>query len=409
MQILPYRNLYIGIIETLQAVFEQGEYTDKALEKIFKKNRLWGSRDRGFVAEMVYDMVRWKRLIDHTSGGALKKKHYWDFIGAWIIINDESLPDLEEFGKVKASKFKANYLQAVKIPAIKNSVNDELYEIGEKELGERWLKELDAMNEAAPAVLRLNTLKTTPKELRSKLGEQEIYITRIPELENAYELKEKTNLFLTDEFKNGWFEMQDLSSQMVAPFAEVGPGMRVADTCAGAGGKSLHLAGLMENKGQIISMDIHQWKLNELKKRAKRNGAHNIQTKLIDSAKVLKRFHGSFDRVLIDAPCSGLGVLRRNPDAKYRIDADFIERMKKEQEQILDSYSKLVKKDGLLIYVTCSILPSENTDQVKKFLVNHPEFELVEEKHISPAESGYDGFYMAKMRIRKEQGENNPQ
>ena len=400
MQILPYRNLYIGIIETLQAIFENDVYTDKALEQIFKKNRLWGSRDRGFVAEMVYDMVRWKRLIDYTSGSSLKKKHYWDFIAAWLVINNVELPELEEFKKVKISKMKANYLQAVKIPEIRHSVPDELYEIGKKELGEQWEVELESMNQTAPAILRLNTEKTTPRELRESLKEKEIYITKVPEMESAYELKEKTNLFLTDEFKNGWFEMQDVSSQLVAPFTEVAAGMRVADTCAGAGGKSLHLSNLMQNKGQIIAMDIHQWKLNELKKRAKRNGAHNIQTKLIDSNKVLKRFHGSFDRVLIDAPCSGLGVIKRNPDAKYKIDAAFVERVKTEQRDILENYSKLVKKGGLLIYVTCSILPSENSEQIDNFLLDNKDFELVDEKKLMPSESGYDGFYMAKMKLK---------
>ena len=194
--------------------------------------------------------------------------------------------------------------------------------------------------------------------------------------------------------------MQDAASQMVAPFVDPKPGMRVADACAGAGGKSLHLANLMENKGQIISMDIHQWKLNELKKRAKRNGAHNIQTKLIDSSKVLKRFHKSFDRVLIDAPCSGLGVLKRNPDAKYNIDSAFIERVQKEQKEILNAYANLLKPDGILIYVTCSILPSENELQIQSFLNENPNFELIEEKHLLPSITGFDGFYMAKMKIK---------
>lgn len=158
------------------------------------------------------------------------------------------------------------------------------------------------------------------------------------------------------------------------------------------------MAALMENKGNIISMDIHQWKLNELKKRAKRAGAHNIQTKLIDSTKVLKRYQKSFDRVLIDAPCTGSGVLRRNPDAKYKIDQAILDRVFTEQKEILASYSKLLKPGGLLVYVTCSIFPSENTQQVKQFLESHSEFNLVEEKHLSPAETGFDGFYMAKLQ-----------
>lgn len=398
MEILPYHNLYVGMIETLSAIFENGIYTDKALEKTFKKNRLWGSRDRGFVAEMVYDMVRWKRTIDYAANNALRKKHYWDFIAAWIIINDEKLPDLDEFKKVKVQKVKGNYLQAFKVPAIKYSVSDELFALGEKELGEKWIQELEAMNQAAPAVLRVNALRTNEQELKAAFKKQDIEIAKLKRFADAWVLKEKENLFLTDEFKQGWFEMQDANSQLVAPFVEVEPGMRVADTCAGAGGKSLHMAALMENKGNIVSMDIHQWKLNELKRRAKRAGAHNIQTKLVDSTKVLKRFKKSFDRVLIDAPCTGLGVLRRNPDAKYNINQASLDRVLAEQKEILATYSKLLKPDGILVYVTCSILPSENEKQVATFLENDPSFTLVEEQHLMPSDSGFDGFYMAKLK-----------
>lgn len=399
MQVLPFHNLYVGIIDCLKAILEKGEYTDKVLEKTFKQNKRWGSRDRGFVAEMVYDMVRWKRKIDFASGGALKKRHYWDFIATWIIINEAELPDFEEFVKIKPSKILANLRESAKNNAVQYSVSDELYEIGTKELGENWDIELEEMNQPAPAVLRVNNLKTDAKELKAALKSNSIEIAKLKRYQDAYVLKEKTNVFLTEAFKNGWFEMQDASSQLVAPFVDAKPGMRVADTCAGAGGKSLHLANLMENKGQIISMDIYEWKLNELKKRAKRNGAHNIQTKLIDN-KQLKRWKGTFDRVLIDAPCTGVGVLKRNPDAKYKIDNEFLSNVKAVQTEVLESYSKLVKSNGFLIYATCSVFPSENSQQIEHFLTNHPEFELIEEQKILPSETGFDGFYMAKLQLK---------
>lgn len=401
MKALPFRNLYVGMIEALGNIFIEGAYTEQAIEKLFKKNKLWGSRDRGFVAENIYNMVRSKRLIDFASNNSLKKKHFWDFIGAWFIINDIKPPDLVEFKGLNKNKVLSSFKEAHKHPEVWYSVNDELFQIGEESLGDKWIEELEAMNKAAPAVLRVNTLKTNSTELKSKLKSQDIELIKLKKFDNAFVLSEKTNLFLTQEFKDGLFEMQDASSQLVAPFAEVEPGMRVADSCAGAGGKSLHLAMLMENKGQIVSMDIHQWKLNELKRRAKRNGAHNIQTKLIDSSKVLKRFHGGFDRVLVDAPCSGLGVLKRNPDAKYKIDKAFVNRVITEQKSILNDHSKLVKKGGLLIYVTCSILPQENQLQIEDFLSNNSNFELVEQKTIFPSENGFDGFYMAKLKLIK--------
>ena len=175
--------------------------------------------------------------------------------------------------------------------------------------------------------------------------------------------------------------------------------MRVVDTCAGAGGKSLHLASLMENKGAIIALDIYGNKLKELKRRAKRAGAHNIETREIDSTKVIKKLYNSADRVLIDAPCSGLGVLSRNPDAKWKLQPEFLDKIRKTQQEILNQYSKILKKGGKMVYATCSILPSENQNQVKNFLASEAgqEFSLEDEKIVLSHESGYDGFYMARL------------
>jgi len=151
----------------------------------------------------------------------------------------------------------------------------------------------------------------------------------------------------------------------------------------------------MENKGQVIAMDIYENKLKELKRRAKRNGAHNIDMRVIDSTKPIKKLHNKADRVLIDAPCSGLGVLRRNPDAKWKLQPEFIENIKETQLEILNSYSKMVKPGGKLVYATCSILPSENQNQVKNFLDSNKEFKFIKDKKILSHESGFDGFYMA--------------
>jgi len=150
----------------------------------------------------------------------------------------------------------------------------------------------------------------------------------------------------------------------------------------------------MGNKGQIIALDIYEWKLAELKRRAKRAGAHNIETRMISDNKVIKRLHETADRLLIDAPCSGLGVLKRNPDSKWKIDQAFIDRIKKEQQQIIQDYSKILKKGGKMVYATCSILPSENNEQVAEFLKNNPDYKLIKDEKIMPSQ-GYDGFYMA--------------
>lgn len=173
------------------------------------------------------------------------------------------------------------------------------------------------------------------------------------------------------------------------------------DACAGAGGKTLHLAALMEGKGQLIAMDTEEWKLEDLKKRARRAGAFNIETRLIDTTKVIKRLHEAADKVLIDAPCSGTGVIRRMPDSKWR---DGRERMREilfAQEDILERYAPMAKAGGIVVYSTCSIMPSENEKQIEKFLAKHPEeYRLLEDKHIMPSE-GFDGFYMAKLERLK--------
>lgn len=153
----------------------------------------------------------------------------------------------------------------------------------------------------------------------------------------------------------------------------------------------------MKNKGQIIALDIHEWKLKELKRRAKRAGAHNIETRVIESSKTIKRLYNGADAILIDAPCSGLGVLKRNPDAKWKLNTDFIERVKKEQAEILNKYSKIVKENGTLVYATCSILPEENELQVQDFLAKNNNFKLENEQIILPNKTGNDGFYIAKL------------
>lgn len=396
MKILPYKNLFIGITETLNNVFFHNKYADRELERTLKSNPKWGSKDRGFIAETVYDTVRWKRMIEASMGKNVSPENLWEFVGTWFLLNDEKLPFWDEFKKLSSKEIlKRNHVATDKNFAVRASIPDWLDELGRSELGKQWEKEVEAMNIPAPTVIRANTLKIERKSLKNELRQERIETEVLSKYPDALQLVEKTNVFRTDAFKNGLFEIQDAGSQLISPYLNVQPGMRVVDACAGAGGKTLHLAALMENKGQIYSLDIHEWKLLELKKRAKRAGAQNIQTKVIDSTKVIKKMENTADRLLIDAPCSGLGVLSRNPDSKWKLSLDFIENIQKEQEKILNDYCKMVKPGGAMVYATCSILPSENQNQVAKFLKNHPEFKLIREKQILPSQSGFDGFYMA--------------
>jgi 16S rRNA (cytosine967-C5)-methyltransferase len=306
------------------------------------------------------------------------------------------LPEWEEFASVPYKKIIEQVNQNHPVRKINESIPDWMDELGEKELGTQWDKELTALNEEASVVLRANTLRTTLPELRQALDEHEINTRIDTKFPDAVILEEHHNVFQLPEFKAGLFEVQDAGSQAISCFAGATPGMRIVDACAGGGGKTLHLAALIQNKGRIIALDTEAWKLDELKKRARRAGASTIETRVIDSSKAIKRLEKSADLVLLDVPCSGLGVLKRNPDAKWRLSPQFIESVKSEQQRILSAYSAMTKPGGSLVYATCSILPSENEAQVKKFLEEKSEFEMADEERIWPSE-GFDGFYMAKL------------
>ncbi|HEY4538518.1 MAG TPA: methyltransferase domain-containing protein [Faecalibacter sp.] len=395
MKILPYKNLFVGITDTLNNIFFEGKYADKEVERTLKSNKQWGARDRAFIAETVYDLVRWKRLVEGAMARPLAPDTLWEFVGTWFALDpEEKLPSWEEFSRINHKEILKRHHKSAKNQAVAESYPDWMFEVGQAELGDRWIEEAQAMNIPAPTVLRVNTLKTDRKTLQKLLKQRQIKTKVLSKYQDALELEEKTNIFRTDEFQNGFFEVQDAGSQMIAPYLRVEPGMRVVDACAGAGGKTLHLASLMNNKGQIIAMDIHEWKLKELKRRASRNDVQNIQTRLIES-KTIKKMANSADRLLIDAPCSGFGVLRRNPDAKWKLDPEFLDRIRETQAMIINDYSKIIKVGGLMVYATCSILPSENQEQVEKFLANNPNYKLINDKTYYPSESGYDGFYMA--------------
>lgn len=395
-----HRNLCFATIDGLTQIFNQGAYADKVIQQLLKRDKRWGSRDRAFVAETTYDIVRWKRLYAEIANvkEPFDRDNLWRMFAVWATLKGIKLPDWKYFENTPTRKIKGRFDELSKERKFRESIPDWMDKVGLEELGEnKWTKEIAKQNEQAEVILRVNTLKTNKKDLQLKLQSENIETEFLPNHPSALKLKKRANVFVTDAFKNGWFEVQDASSQLVAEFLDVKPGMKVVDTCAGAGGKTLHLASLMENKGQLIAMDIYESKLKKLKIRARRNGVHNVDMKVIDSTKPIKKLHSKADRVLIDAPCSGLGVLRRNPDAKWKLEPEFLDRIRGVQEDVLNQYSKIVKPGGKLVYATCSVLPSENQIQVEKFLTSDSgkEFTFVKDKKVFAHESGYDGFYMA--------------
>jgi len=388
-----YRNLVEGVVRSLEKIFKEGRYADKVIEYLFKEQPKWGSRDRRFVAETIYDIVRNYRLLQELGGS----EDPYKLIGVYLILHDSDLPDWEEFKGIDKRTVQQKWNEARSKRAVFQSIPDWLDELGQAELGNRWGKELAALNEQAPVVLRANALKISAASLQKKLKEEGTETVLLKEFGEALALKERKNIFTSPSFKGGLFEIQDASSQLVAQFLEPKPGMFVIDACAGAGGKALHIAALMQNKGKLIAMDVEERKLEELKRRAKRGGVSTIEAKVVSSDKVVDELEGKADRLLLDVPCSGLGVLKRNPDAKWKLSLQSIEEVKVKQKNILQSYSRMLKPGGLMVYATCSILPSENQKQVETFLAENKKFSFVKEKTIYPSE-GFDGFYMCLLK-----------
>ncbi|MEX2512221.1 MAG: RsmB/NOP family class I SAM-dependent RNA methyltransferase [Cyclobacteriaceae bacterium] len=393
MKLFP--NTVNGVVKALDDIFNGHSYADKVIERVLKSNPKWGARDRAFIAESVYEIVRWWRLIQVLS----PSEDFYHVFATYWVMNGRSLPDWIEFKGIDAGKIKSHY-ERLTDRAVLQSIPDWLDQMGEELLGEKWEKELESLNQEAEVVLRTNTLKTTRKNLQEQLEELGISTYPPKGYADALVLRERKNVFRTPLFKAGLFEVQDASSQLVAAALDAQPGMRVIDACAGAGGKSLHLAAMMENKGRVLSLDTEAWKLQNTKLRARRAGVSIIETKAIEGNKTIKRLANSAERLLLDVPCSGLGVLRRNPDTKWKISPVTLLKVRELQKEILSHYPSMLKAGGILVYATCSILPTENTQQVQDFLSSPSgsEFELIEEKQVLSHESGFDGFYIAKMK-----------
>ena len=395
-----HRNLVFAVIDSLRDIFNEDVYADKAVEKALKRDKRWGARDRKFVAETIYDVVRWKRLYAEIANvkAPYSRPDLWRLFAVWCVLKGIQLPDWNQIEPTPTRRIKGKFDELLKIRKFRESIPDWIDEVGVQELGEEvWTKEIAALNKQAEVILRTNTLNTTKAHLQKQLASEGIDTEFIKGYDDALKLVERANVFKTEAFKKGFFEVQDASSQLVAAYLDVEPGMKVIDTCAGAGGKTLHLASLMKNKGQVIAMDIYESKLKKLKVRARRNGAHNIDTRVIDSTKVIKKLQGKADRVLIDAPCSGLGVIRRNPDSKWKLQPEFLDKIRGTQQEVLQQYSKMVKPGGKMVYATCSVLPSENQQQVEFFLASDAgkDFKFVKDEKVLSHKSGYDGFYMA--------------
>ncbi|MBI5478318.1 MAG: RNA methyltransferase [Deltaproteobacteria bacterium] len=398
-----------------------------------------GQAERRLVAEAVYGQIRLHRRIDHALGFGLRPtgrtlddlppgerdlaRHL-----AWLVIAGGFGPDEVAAvapGRVapalRALARERQALAAVGDPqrraAIELSYPDWILArfVGEVGLGEAR-RLCAAMNERAPLTVRANTVRTSRRDLARRLAAEGVETE--PTALAAYGLRfaRYVNAFGLAAFRDGLFEVQDEGSQLVAEACAPPPRGLVVDACAGAGGKTLALAALCGGRGRVVALDVDGRKLEELRRRARRAGLSSVQARAPGPAATLGLL-GRADRVLCDAPCSGLGVLRRNPEARWRLTPDSVAELPARQLGILEQYAGLCAPGGRLVYATCTVLRSENDDVVEAFLAAHPAFERVLLKEILgaaralelgdgtclrlyPHRHGTDGFFAAVLRRR---------
>jgi 16S rRNA (cytosine967-C5)-methyltransferase len=373
-----------------KSVFREHRVLDHELATAFEENPKWGKRDRGFIAETVFEVARWRRVL-----GFLADSEETTALCAaqWVRMGYE-LPEWWTYNGLPAEEMKARELLVADQPrAVRESIPDWLDALGLAALGATWDEEIAALNTRASVFLRVNTLRSNRPDVIKWLADSNIVATEVPGLADALVLAPGKVLPKSMRL-DGRVEIQDASSQMIAPLLDPQPGERVIDACSGAGGKSLHLAALMKGEGRVFGMDVDVKKLSELERRAKRANANKcIKAKEITAA-TAKDFAEVGDRLLIDAPCSGLGTLKRQPDLKWRLKPAGLERLLGIQKDLLANYTTMLKPGGRLVYATCSILPAENRRAVDHLLAQG-NFTLLSEHPVSPAATGYDGFYAA--------------
>lgn len=389
-----HRHLCSSTLEIAKSVLVNHRVLDHELAAAFEANPKWGKRDRNFVAESLFETTRWRRalafMVDSEETNSL-------LTAQWLLMGYE-LPEWHTYKGRPADEILARQaLLAVQPRAIRQSIPDWLDQLGESELGDLWEPQLAALNEKPNVFLRVNTLLATVPDTIVWLAEHGVETTPLPGYPHALALPPGKMLPKSLRL-DGRIEIQDPSSQTIAPLLNPQPGERIIDACSGAGGKALHLAALSDNGARIFAMDVDAKKLAALQQRAKRARATAISPKPITETTPAD-FENIADSLLIDSPCSGLGTLKRQPDLKWRLKPAALDRVRSIQAQLLAEYPKMLKPGGKLLYATCSILPSENQDQVARFLEKRPgEYELFSQTNLLPSQTGHDGFHASLLR-----------
>jgi 16S rRNA (cytosine967-C5)-methyltransferase len=388
---------------------------DAVLSKYFRDNRLLGQHDRGFIAETAYAVLRRRRLLEHLLGREANPRRL--VLAALVKLSGVSQRQLEEAVNEKDMKWVAELKGRTTgdlTLAEQADFPDWLAErlLAHMEAGE-LLKLAQGLNQPAPLDLRVNPLKSGREAVLARFAGEGIAAEAGTLSPLAIRLKAKPALQKHPLYLDGTIEVQDEGSQLLGYLLAPKRGEMAADFCAGAGGKTLLLGALMRSTGRLYAFDVSDKRLARLKDRVARSGLSNVHPVTIANENDIriKRLAGKIDRVLVDAPCSGLGTLRRNPDLKWRQTPEGVAELARKQHDILKGASRLVKKGGRLVYATCSILPEENEAIVAGFLAAHPDFRQVsaqdilaqqgialecgETLRLAPHTHGTDGFFAA--------------
>ncbi len=406
----------LSVIEILDLFDAQAVPLDRVCDAYFRARRFIGSSDRRFIGDMVFAVMRSRMKLDwhlEKSGLALSNRLR---VLAFLKIFENKIP--YEIGGVLGGKYGAEPLDDTERSALESMAQDAAmpeYVAGEcaewllpkiqAAFPQSWREELLALQNPASFDLRVNTLKK-PRDAALAEIPPELHAKPTPLSPHGIRLESRAGFGALAGLKDGVLEVQDEGSQMVGLLCDAQPGMQILDYCAGAGGKALALAAEMQNKGRIVLCDTHDKRLKNAAERFKRAGAHNYELRLLDNdgKKWLKRQEGRFDRVLCDVPCSGTGTWRRNPDLRYRFDQKDLTELCALQRNILAEAAGYVKKDGLLIYATCSMLREENEEQMEWFIKEHPGFLLCHPEGQSPEGSFSPGMQRSFASLRMTKG-----
>ena len=398
-------------LKTLVNIEQEKSYSNIILNKMIKENNnILSEKDKGFISELVYGIVSMKLTLDEIikkySNIKLKKISIWILnvlrIGIYQIIFLDKVPksaavnESVNLAKRYGHKASSNFVNAILRKINKSDyeelflIKDDIERISKTRSMPEWIvKELlkdrnieevdkicDNLNKRPKMQIRVNTLKTSKTELENIFQKENIKYSEIEEMPNFLNINIK-NIENFEYFKKGYFTVQDISAGLTAEILSPKENENILDACAAPGGKTTYLAELMKNNGNIIAWDIHEHRVNLIKENAKRLGINIINAEKQDATIYNQTYENYFDKILLDVPCLGIGVIKRKPDIKWQKSEEDIKEIADLQFKILENISRYLKPGGFLVYSTCSILKEENEEQIKKFLQKHSEYEKV--------------------------------